>query len=224
MLDGSSPAAFLRRAWSLASAGPRARQPDGITIYPVERLGNQLFIYAAGLAQARRLDCPLYVSLGFYGQWRPPRNYDFPYALDSFDNGLEVPADDAGHRPILRGLPVTAAMTWQRRIGHRFDGPTAGVFTEASFTYDPRIERIPRGTTLLGFFQSWRYFASVAEEVRSRMLRLRAPSPWYREMCEQLRPGDGSIVLHVRRGDYVQPDKQAYHGLASRTYYGRAMR
>ena len=35
---------------------PRAAMPDGITVYPLERLGNQLFIYAAGLAQARRHD------------------------------------------------------------------------------------------------------------------------------------------------------------------------
>ncbi|SFF51260.1 alpha-1,2-fucosyltransferase [Blastococcus tunisiensis] len=224
MVELSSPRAALDRARALAAAGARARQPDGITIYPVERLGNQLFTYAAGLAQARRLDCPYYVSLGFFGPLRPQRPYGFSYGLDSFDNGLAVPGDEAAHRPILRGLPVmSTADGWQRWVGRRLDGAVGGVFTEASFAYDPRIERIPVGTTLLGFFQSWRYFDSVAEEVRSRMLRLTAPSSWYEEMRGRIRPGDGSIVLNVRRGDYVLPQVQAFHGLATSGYYRRAL-
>lgn len=220
----TSPSAFLRQARTVALGGARARQVDGITIYPVERLGNQLFTYAAGLAQARRLECPSYVSLGFYGDAQPGRKYTFHYALDSFDNGLIVPEDEAAHRPIMRGLPaVTTANIWGKLVGRRLAGAAGGVFTEASFAYDPRIERIEVGTTLLGFFQSWRYFDSVAEEVRGRMLRLRDPSSWYLDMIQQIQPGDGSIILNVRRGDYVLPETQAYHGLATRRYYARAL-
>lgn len=80
------------------------------------------------------------------------------------------------------------------------------------------------GSTLLGFFQSWRYFATIADEVRRRMTALTDPSEWYTAMCAQLRPGDGSIVLNVRRSDYLQPRQRAVHGVATRSYYERSLR
>jgi hypothetical protein len=216
LVDSRSSLATLGRA--------RARQTDGITVYPVERLGNQLFTYAAGLAQARRLDCPFYVSLGFYGDPQPRRSYEAPYCLGSFDNGLEIPEDPAAHLPVFRGLPaVTTSWLWQRAVGRRLRKPMGGIFTEGSFVYDPRIEQIEVGTTLVGFFQSWRYFDSVAEEVRRRMLSLRKPSDWFTDMCSTIAPGDGSIILNVRRGDYLLPKNQAFHGLATRAFYARAL-
>lgn len=203
----------------------RTRHLDGITVYPIERLGNQLFIYAAGLAQARRLGCPCYVNLGFYGDSRPTRDYAFQYGLGSFDNGLVVPEDEAAHRPVLRGLPVmSTAARWQRTIGRRFEGLPAGLFIENSYEYDPRIEQISTGTTLLGFFQSWRYFDSIADELRERMRRLTTPSAWYLDTADLIRPGDGSIILNVRRGDYATAANQAFHGLATRRYYERALK
>lgn len=224
MVEWSSPGKLVSRGRELLAEGPRARQLDGITLYPVERLGNQLFQYAAGLQQARRLDCPYYVSLGFYGDAKPVRQYPFRYELDTFDNGLIRPDDEAAHRPILRGLPVMAfPEAWQRTVGHRLERTVGGIFTEAGFAYDSRIEKIPVGTTLLGFFQSWRYFADVADEVRERMLTLTAPSQWYTDMLEKIVPGDGSIMLNVRRGDYLLPETQAFHGIATADYYRRAL-
>ena len=189
----------------------------------MERLGNQLFTYAAGLAQARRLDCPFHVSLGFF-QGPPKREYAPRYNLDSFDNGLDVPQAPAAHLPVFRGLPaVTTSWLWQRAVGRRLQTPMGGVFTERSFVYDSRVEQIPVGTTLVGFFQSWRYFDSVAEEVRRRMLSLREPSDWFTAMCHTITPGDGSIILNVRRGDYVLAKNQAFHGLTTRAFYARAL-
>lgn len=209
----------------LAALGKaRARHADGITIYPIERLGNQLFLYAAGLEQARRLDVPLYASLGFYGPSKPRRNYSFSYGLDLFDSKLIIPDDPAAHRPIYRGLPATTTANATNRVIGRFSNqPIGGVFVESSFRYDPRIETIQPGTTLFGYFQSWRYFSTASEEVRVNMLSLRSPSPWYEEMRQTIRPGDRSVILNVRRGDYVLAETQAYQGLARRVYYERAL-
>jgi hypothetical protein len=203
---------------------PRHRPTDGITIYPVERFGNQLFTYAAGLSQARRLGCPLHVSLGFYGPYAPKRNYSFSYGLDVFDNGIERTSSPEADRPIFRGLPPSATgRVLTQTVGRRSGPLVGGVFIERAFTYDPLIEEIPVGTTLLGFFQSWRYFERVADEVRTRMLTIREPSPWYDEMRRTITPGDRSVILNVRRGDYVLPETQAYQGLARRSYYERAL-
>jgi hypothetical protein len=118
---------------------------------------------------------------------------------------------------------METAVRWQRLVGRRLSGAVGGVFTEASFAYDARIEQIPIGTTLLGFFQSWRYFESIGDELRERMRCLLDPSPWYREMCRRITPGDGSVILNVRRGEYVLPRIQAVHGLATKEYYRRAL-
>jgi hypothetical protein len=42
-------------------------------------------------------------------------------------------------------------------------------------------------------------------------------------MCEKIRPGSGSIGLHVRRGDYLLPEQQKIQGLATRAYYERSL-
>jgi hypothetical protein len=194
---------------------------DGVTIYPIERLGNQLFTWAAGLSQARRLGCPLYVSLGFYRQ-APQRSYEYHYSLDSFDSGLVVCDNPAAHNPIFRGLyPMGRAAGLIRRLGSR---APANLFVERSFAYDERIEEVRPGVTLLGYFQSWRYFADVLDEVKERLSALVAPSPWYETMCREIAPGGGAIVLHLRRTDYLDPEVRAFHGVATRAYYARALR
>jgi hypothetical protein len=204
--------------------GPRLAKPDGITMYPIERLGNQLFIYAAGLAQARRLGAPFYVNLGFYRHARPRRSYAYSYDLGCFANGADVPKEDAYHRPVFLGLPALRAATmWHTRVMPRLPKVAPPVFMEHSFRYDERIERVEPGTTLLGHFQSWRYFGNIADELRRRMLSLTKPSEWYLDMAERVGPGRGSIVLHVRRGDYVLPEQQKLQGLSTRRYYVRAL-
>ena len=94
---------------------------------------------------------------------------------------------------------------------------------ERSFGYDPRLHVVRPGTTILGFFQSWRYFDDCGAEIRYRMSRLTKPSDWYLEMCERIGPGTGAIGLHVRRGDYMGLEEQKIHGLAARAYYERAL-
>jgi hypothetical protein len=209
---------------SRVSRGIRASKDDGITFYPVERLGNQLFTYAAGLAQARRLGCPYYANLGFYRRRRPVRAHGKSYDLGAFDNGVTVPEGDAYHRPPFLALPsVPAAQLWHRTVAPHVPGLTPPVFMESSFSYDERIQRIRPGTTILGHFQSWRYFDEIGDEIRTRMSHLVAPSDWFREVSRQVHPGRGSIVLHVRRGDYVLPEQQRVQGLATKDYYVRAL-
>jgi Glycosyl transferase family 11 len=190
----------------------------------VERLGNQLFTYAAVFAQARRLSVPCYVNKAFFERVRPSRSYDYEYELDVFDNGLVVPLESAYHLPVFLGFPaVTAAHWWHNRISRLLPSRSGPVFTEQSFTYDARLQDVQPGTTVLGFFQSWRYFDDCGAELRERMSRLTKPSDWYLEMCEKIQPGAGSVGLHVRRGDYMLPEQQKIQGLATRAYYRRSL-
>jgi glycosyl transferase family 11 len=211
------------KPWSPVPLGRKA-QPDGLTLYPVERLGNQLFTYAAVFAQARRLAVPCYVNKAFFERVRPERTYDYEYQLDAFDSGLIVPTEKAYHLPVFLGFPtIPTAQWWHNRISLFMPGNSAPVFMERSFTYDSRLSYVRPGTTVLGIFQSWRYFDDCGAEIRKRMSRLSKPSDWYLQMCEKIQPGAGNIGLHVRRGDYMLPEQQKLQGLAKRAYYKRAL-
>jgi hypothetical protein len=211
------------KPWAPVPLGRKAK-PEGLTLYPVERLGNQLFSYAAVFAQARRMSIPCYVNKAFFTRVHPERSYDPEYLLDAFDSGLAAPVESAYHMPVFLGYPaVPAARWWHNRFSPLLPGNSGRVFMERSFAYDGRLRDVRPGTTVLGFFQSWRYFDDCAAEIRERMARLNKPSDWYLEMCEKIQPGAGNIGLNVRRGDYVLPAVQATHGLATRAYYQRSL-
>lgn len=211
------------KPWTPVARGRKA-QPEGLTLYPVERLGNQLFTYAAVFAQARRLSVPCYVNKAFFEHVRPERSYIYEYELDAFDSGLIVPAENAYHLPVFLGFPtIPLARWWHNQISPLVPGRSDPVFMERSFTYDARLRDVRPGTTALGMFQSWRYFDDCGAEIRERMSRLTKPSDWYIEMCEKMQPGAGSIGIHVRRGDYALPEQQKILGLATRAYYERSL-
>jgi hypothetical protein len=216
------------RWWAVVPAEkpvPRGRKTkaDGLTFYPVERLGNQLFSYAAAFAQARRLSVPCYVNKAFYDFLHPERTYEYKYELDIFDNGLVPIHESPYHLPVYLGYASPAARFWHNHTPALVPGRDRSIFMERSFGYDPRITQVGPGTTLLGFFQSWRYFDDHGVELRERMSRLTKPSDWYQEMCKRIKPGTGTIGLHVRRGDYLGTEQQKIHGLATRSYYERAL-
>ena len=212
------------KPWSPVPRGRKTRS-DGLTLYPIERLGNQLFSYAAVFAQARRLSVPCYVNKAFFEHVRPERTYHYNYELDVFDNGLIVPDDGAYHLPVFLGFPtIPQARWWHNRVPPVLPGMSKYVFMEQSFAYDSRVRDLQPGTTALGIFQSWRYFHDFGDEIRERMSRLAKPSDWYLKMCEKIRPGTGNIGLHVRRGDYTLPEQQKLLGLATRVYYEKSLR
>lgn len=211
------------KPWSPVAPGRKTRA-DGLTLYPIERLGNQLFSYAAVFAQARRMSVPCYVNKAFFEHVRPERTYFYEYDLDVFDNGLVVPTESACHLPVFMGFPtIPAARQWHNRMPSIVPGASKYVFMERSFEYDPRLRDVRPGTTVLGIFQSWRYFADCGDEIRERMCRLTKPSDWYLEMCEKIQPNTGTIGLQVRRGDYVLPEQQKIQGLTTRAYYERSL-
>ena len=90
-----------------------------------------------------------------------------------FDNGLVVPFEGTYHLPVFLGFPsVPAARWWHNQISPALPGNSGPVFMERSFTYDARLGNVQPGTTVLGFFQSWRYFDDCSAEIRERMSRL----------------------------------------------------
>jgi len=184
---------------------------EGITARLVGGLGNQLFQYAAGRGVAERLQCPLFLDrspLGHVSGQDTPREF----AL----NWLVTPEQviDSGSAPSGR-----LASALRRRLP-AFS--KSRVFQQQGFTYDPRIEEVPKGTILSGYFQSWRYFSGIEDTLRNEMRNRTPRSGWHDQTAGRLDTLGPWVAVHVRRGDYLKARNTAYHGLLGRGYYERA--
>ena len=189
------------------------RPADGITVRLRGGLGNQLFQYAAGSAVAYRLDCPLFVETAEFAAVLPgdtPRTFELEWLIDRA-HVLVGSTPGVSRRILRRAVRQVSLPLGPRR------------FSEASFAFDPRIEDVKVGTTLEGYFQSWRYFTSVEDSLRIRLRSAVPRSPWGAQMEKELASRGPWIAVHVRRGDYLKPRNSSYHGLLGASYYETAL-
>jgi hypothetical protein len=97
------------------------------------------------------------------------------------------------------------------------------VYREPTYRYSAEINFIRPGTTLLGYFQSPMYFASVGPDLRESVWAAPASSPEFHTWSRRIASADRPIAVHVRRGDYLTPSAMKFHGVPTRNYYERAI-
>jgi len=168
----------------------------------VEGLGNQIFIYATALEQARRLGVDLEVDTSWYGT----QTKRF-YALDKLFN------------PSLHVDNPSQVKGFLGKVLRRLTKPDRALeFKERSYHFHPEIFKIRPGTTIKGYFQSAKYFPSVGSEI-AKSIRNVIVSDIEQAIIDEVcsRP---FIAIHVRRGDYLsESHTREIHGLTSREYY-----
>jgi glycosyl transferase family 11 len=215
--------AFAPPSWRFAGLGKR-NNSKVITVSLIGGLGNQMFQYAAGKALAERHGVPLALDISGFKN----------YALRSFllDRLLvpEVIALPSQTEPIQKPEINFTRAKWKARIDRLLVKaglprltPSPSDYREPHFHYDPAFEALGPQTTLFGYFQSERYFISIAESLRD----------WF-SPCEPL--GDAvaaalarieasrlPISVHIRRGDYLNPGTAEYHGILGDSYYRDAL-
>jgi hypothetical protein len=170
-------------------------------------LGNQLFIYAAALEQARRLGVDIEVDTS----WYLDKTNRF-YKLDQLFGHPLHQAKSSHFRQLLK---------FARPLLKQFDLWTE--FKETSHRFQPEIFRICPGTTIEGYFQSPKYFPSVGAEIAESIRNVIVSS------AEQAIIDDVSsrpfMAIHVRRGDYLsEVHIREAHGLTTREYYEASLR
>lgn len=170
-------------------------------------LGNQLFILAAGLQQARRLGVELRLEI-----WADSLSVDRPLALPEESLPLGV-------RIVRIDTHLSGPRRWRLRMARRLSRQLYVENSSDCCTYSSDIEHIRPGDRLVGFFQSWRYFHSVQEEMRAfldKVIHDTVPA------SDRVGTPQHEIAVHVRRGDYMTSHALAYHGICSDDYYRRA--
>lgn len=95
-----------------------------------------------------------------------------------------------------------------------------GARTEMHFHFDEDIlDNCPDNVTIIGYFQSEKYFKHIEEDIRNEFTFKRE----YLEACEPHRPHmQGSIALHIRRGDFLI-NSLNHHNLSMK-YYENALK
>jgi hypothetical protein len=152
---------------------------------------NQIFQYATGLALARRLGVNLRLDVSWYETATP--NQPRVYSLGLF-KGVDA--------PVVRKL-------------------SGQIIREEGFRYNPGLlESAGRRCSLVGYWQSEKYFFDLRDELRGR-LEPRQPLTRFHRNIERLiaAAGNRAVLLHVRRTDYVG---NSFHVVLPPDYYCEA--
>ncbi|MBJ6801938.1 alpha-1,2-fucosyltransferase [Geomonas propionica] len=181
-------------------------------------LGNQLFQYAAGRSVCARLGAELVLDDTLLKRCDDAITYrDFALGAYPVRARRITPAE-------AEQLSRRVARPWRylydlgiMRAQHRY-------YREPHFHFDPGVDRVREPVILEGYWQSERYFASLADQLREELQPVAPPHPTLLPFAEMIH-GQNSVGLHVRRGDYVAVAANAAQYVAcDLDYYVKAAR
>lgn len=177
----------------------------------MEGLGNQLFIYAAALEQARRLGVDVQADLSFYIV-HTKRVYGLNQLFE-----LDI------HEPTPSESSPSLAKRVLKYVLRRLKLSNLLMeFKEGSHRFQPEIFSIRPGTTIEGFFQSAKYFPSVGAEI-AESIRNASVSAAEQDVIDDVSSRQ-FIAIHVRRGDYLSESHiRDAHGVTTREYYEKSL-
>lgn len=173
-----------------------------------------MFQYASGYAAARRLGVRLLLD---------PVNSN---RLDHAQYGLSIFNLDAA---IWAEDPKPRAAGWKTflrkpKAKKRYEAWPGPLYRQNGQPYDSSFDAIGPGTYLMGYFQSERFFADVADEVRAAFSLSHHAGQLDPLLLEEMKTAP-YVAVHIRRGDYASDTKTtAIHGLLGSDHYERARR
>ena len=191
-----------------------------ITVSIMGGLGNQLFQFATGLEVATRVQAPLRFDLSWFDQSLRRSAGGLvlrPYELAGIADDIEASHPSTGRFTELGRHSRDVFVRRGARIVNRLP---LRAYAESGPDFDPRVLELPVGTHLWGYFASWRYFPTVAGDIRRRLLHSPSLSTWATDQSSQA-VADDAIALHVRRGDYLA--LASTYGHVAPDYYRRAL-
>ena len=178
-----------------------------IRVVLLGRTGNQLFQYALGRVLAEKHGVPLLMD----ATWYDARGWS------EVSHFLNLPLK----AKVLRWgtLPSRALRKLTGRHRWEFQGVPFLRETGGDQTFDPRFLAAPSGCVLFGYFQSPKYFESIAHHLRTELNGLFASEVDTTALAATL-ASPGSIAVHVRRQDYLT---HSVFQVCDREYYQRGM-
>lgn len=173
-------------------------------------LGNQMFQYAAGRTLADRFGTDLLLDTRFFSNYKL-----HAYGLERFS----VRARQATPKELTRWP------NWLRRpsrLAQRM-GIRSRWYSELKFGCSSGWLSIPNDVLIDGYFQSEKYFAPIATALRTDFTPYVPLTSANKAIVEAAQISE-SVMIHVRRGDYVSDMKTLkIHGVCTPAYYQAAI-
>jgi hypothetical protein len=190
-----------------------------ITVSLIGGLGNQMFQYGAGKALAERHRVPLALDVSGF------KDYALrPFLLDR----LLVPEaiGAVGGEPAKNPEMNFKRAQWKGRIDRLLEkaglpklASSPNEYREPYFQYDPAFEALGPRTSLFGYFQSERYFNSIAGNLRNWFSPREPLGDVASAALERIEASRLPVSVHVRRGDYLKPGTHEVHGILGESFY-----
>ena len=189
------------------------RAPKPVSARLVGGIGNQLFVYYAGKFLSDSLSSPLELDLTLLDTDKTRHGVsleDFTNLEGKFIRSEANPrvtkATQVFFNRVRRSFPVLEFL--QLHFGSSYSSRVVG--------FDPNLVRFRRPRKIQGYFQTWRFVETFVKHEASS-LGIKSPTSWFLDLQSaalELRP----IMVHVRIGDYLQPEN-SYFGILGEGYY-----
>jgi hypothetical protein len=179
-------------------------------------IGNQLFQYAAGRSLATKEDCELILddSLMIRRPWMTPRDY----ALDVYNIQARRISLKEKASLLFRVLPPFRYLYETGLANSPFT-----YYREPHYHFDPGLHQLTGDLIIEGYWQSGRYFADIADDLRRELQPIRPLDIHAQNFLDQILNGN-SVSLHIRRGDYISNPAAAKNFFTcDLAYYQRAV-
>jgi len=177
-------------------------------------LGNQMFQYAFGVAASMESGIPLALDISNYGR-QFAKDTPRSFTLQHFNIQAPIATDTETvqfHNKVAIFL---------RRLKLKFS-------PNNNYKFDPQALKVKHGQYLEGFWQSYKYFEKYEKTVRAELtlknpLGLEALTA-VKEIEQKKAEGYETIMIHVRRGDYVtNPNSVRVMGVLNADYFRTAI-
>lgn len=194
------------------------KKTKSIIIEIVGGIGNQLFAFMAGSYLSQVSGFPFRVFL----RNKRPGESVHPSSIASLDIRMsletQAPLLERIQLVIRRQLRNFALMLG---VSEEQSDRISRVHVSSSDGRDPKLLSCSGGYYISGYFQTYDYYDYLRERNLLPSLSLVRPSSWFLEQLERLKT-ERPILIHVRRGDYLQP-KHSFIGVLSPEYYIKAI-
>jgi len=191
-------------------------------------MGNQMFQYALGRRLANEQGTEVGLDLTLLLDRRPHKDFVFRnYDLDLFNVRARILANEevwdhirVPQSRLLNRKTVIPYLNRWRRLRNR---DAYLLVKERAFTFDPSILALRGNIYLDGYWQSPKYFAPIADELKADFA-LKEPLPVrVRELADRI-SAVNALCINARRGDFVSLKGTAeLHGACGMDYFQRAL-
>lgn len=172
-------------------------------------IGNQMFQYAFARYLSHKTNLPLKLDIKEYELNTYPHR---PYRLGVFKIQEHFLTDNERiaylNKPLLKRIYQKMLPVYSRSY-----------FKEKQYSFDSDAIKINQGTYIEGYYQSEKYFNSIADILRKEFVFQESVQGKNLEMLNGIKACN-AVSIHVRRGDFLTQDSFVKLGLP---YYKRAI-